>query len=78
MQGVWALPALALYAWMGAADVGGWMVFQRTFDSPFIIIGAGGHGAGVAEVLAASGARVEAFVDEGKAGSGTRLGIPVL
>lgn len=54
------------------------MGFLRTFDSPFIIIGAGGHGAGVAEVLVASGAEIEAFVDEGKVGEGSRLGIPIL
>lgn len=47
-------------------------------SGPWIIIGAGGHGAAVAEVLAAAGAPILAFVDEARVNEGQRLGIDIL
>ena len=42
-----------------------------------MIVGAGGHGAAVAEALNASGAFVQAFVDPNRRVERTRLGIPI-
>lgn len=45
---------------------------------PFMIIGAGGHGACLAEVLVACGAEIAAFVDRSPTAPTTHLGFPVV
>ena len=47
-------------------------------SSPWIIIGAGGHGAAVAEVLAAAGETILAFVDEARVHEGQRFGFEIM
>lgn len=46
-------------------------------DQPWAIIGAGGHGAAIAEVLAAQGATIDCFVDERRVDQQQRFGIDI-
>ena len=46
-------------------------------DRPWVIVGAGGHGAAVAEVLAALGATILGFQDSGQDPAPEHLGMPV-